>query len=328
MDKRDYYEILEVDKTASQEEIKKAYRRLSKKYHPDMGGDENTFKEINEANEVLSNPEKRSKYDRHGHNGDNFNAFEEFASMFRQQQIRTGSDLAIKIDLTLEQVFNPTKKTYTYRRYKNCTECNSNGGSNLKTCTNCHGTGSVIQTTNTPFGSMQNYHVCHACSGSGNVPEIICTACNGKGIILSEDSIEVMFPAGVYTGMSTSIQGKGNGIKSGIEGSLIIHINVLPHDKFVRNANDLNYKLKLTYPQLVLGDKVEIPTIEGTLIKITIPEFSRVGDNLRVKNKGMKFINSDVRGDMIVTLDIEIPSSITKEEKKLIENLKNLSDIN
>lgn len=332
MSKRDYYEVLGVSKTASQDEIKKAYRTLSKKNHPDVGGDEEAFKEINEANEILSNPEKRANYDAYGHEGkrgfDMFRGFDGFGDFnSHYQRVRMGNNISVRIYVTLEEVFKPVKRTYKYNRHKSCSLCNSKGGTDLKTCSNCGGNGIKISGVNTPFGYMSQQEICTVCSGTGTIPNVPCKECNGSGVILTEDSIDILFPAGIYDGMSISVEGKGNAIKDGSEGSLIIYVSVLPHKNFIRNDNNLLYKLKLTYPQFVLGDKIEVPTIDGNTIKITIPEFSKVNDRLRIKNKGLKVMSSETRGDMFIILDISMPESISKEEKKLIEDLKNLNNI-
>jgi molecular chaperone DnaJ len=340
MAKRDYYEILGITKEASEADIKKAYRKKAVEHHPDKGGDENLFKEVAEAYEVLSDPNKKQTYDTYGHEGPRqgfgssrgFDPFE----MFKQHFARSGSfnpfgqkrgqDLNLTIKLTLEEIFNGVNKRFKYRRNKSCDTCNGAGGTGRKTCQTCQGAGMIAEIINTPFGQIRNTATCPTCEGIGFVVETACNTCNSSGVISIEDTIDVTIPHGISDGMQMVLESKGQAIKNGIPGNLIINIMELPHDKFVRQGNDLKINVDLTYPQLILGDKVDIPTIEGTKIRITVPEYTKVGTNLKIPNKGLKQINTQFRGDMIVIINLNIPSKVSDEEKTLIEELKKFNE--
>lgn len=329
------YDLLGVDKNASQDEIKKAYRAKSKEHHPDKGGDEEMFKKISHAYESLSDPEKRSNYDRFGdtNNRSNFgfnddvfnNAFSSFRDHFgfNRRQTKKGENLNVIIKLTLEEIFNGTKKTFKYKRQDKCHDCNGEGGTGVTNCGVCHGTGTRVLAFQTNFGHMQQMVQCDACMGSGKKTEHACNTCNSSGTKTIEDSIELNIPAGITDGATFGMTGKGNAIKGGETGDLHMRIMELPHNKFVRMGNDLRYNLKLSYPQLVLGDKVEIDTIEGTKIRVSIPEYSKVGANLKIQNKGLKhYGNESIRGNLSLILDIDIPTSITDEQREIIQKLK------
>jgi molecular chaperone DnaJ len=340
MNKKDYYDILGINKNSNESEIKKAYRQLAKTKHPDVGGDENEFKEISEAYEVLSNPDKKKNYDMYGHNGrpaangfggmnmdDLFREFG-FANNFAQNRSRPrfGQDLRINIPLTLEEILNGTNKTIKYNRNAACTSCNSAGGHDINTCPTCHGQGSVVQHVRTPMGIMQTVEQCPSCYGLGTTYAVQCNICQGEGVQRGEQEISIDIPAGILDGNMLHYNGMGNAIKNGSAGKLIINITEVAHKTYVRNGNDIKYNLKLGYPQLVLGDKVEIPTIDGTSIKIHIPEYSKTGDNLRINGKGMKQVNSSTRGDMYVILDVDFPKKINDEERELLNNLKKVNE--
>lgn len=340
MNKRDYYEVLGVTKTASSDEIKKAYRKRSMETHPDRGGDENQFKEVAEAYEVLSDPAKKENYDMYGHNapkgqnwggGDPFDMFKNMFTNFsfggqQGQRQRRGNDLQLTVKLTLEEIFNGISKTFKYKRKSACNECSGIGGTGKKSCPTCNGAGIIAQVINTPFGQIRNATECHSCEGQGYIYEKICTGCGGQGIKDFDETIEVQIPHGVLSNMRMALSGKGNAIKNGTTGDLIVTFIEEPHQKFVRFENDLKLTIKATYPQLVLGDSIEIPTIEGGKIRIKIQPFTKVNDILRVQGKGMKPMNSFNRGDMLVNIDLLMPSTITDEEKELIINLKNLNE--
>lgn len=342
MSKKDYYEILGIPKDSSESDIKKAYRKLAKEKHPDMGGDEDEFKQIAEAYEVLSNPDKKRDYDTYGHNGkpmgggfgsnmdDLFRDFGfGFGNRFQQNRTRPkfGQDLRINIGLTLEEIYNGVSKTIKYNRNAACTSCNSAGGHDKTTCRTCQGQGIVIQHINTPMGVMQNVEPCPHCDGDGTTYAHVCNVCHGSGLQRGEQEITIDIPAGVHDGNMLQYHGMGNSIKNGSSGKLVVMITELTHKKFVRSVNDLKYNVKLTYPQLVLGDKIEVPTIEGTTIKVPVPEYSKLGDNLRINGKGMKHVNADARGDMYIVLDIDFPKEITDEERELLNNLKKINEI-
>lgn len=342
MGKRDYYEVLGIDKTASKDDIKKAYRKKAMEHHPDKGGDEGIFKEIVEAYETLSDDNKKANYDRYGHEGPRTNpfggggfdpfqeffnraGFNPFGGQFRSQT-RRGNDLNITVKITLEDVFNGVNKKFKYKRKETCNTCLGLGGTNESNCTRCNGSGVEVQIVNTPFGQIRNTAECSACEGTGKVYTTNCSTCNGEGVKEIEDVVEVDIPIGISDGMRMLIQGKGNAIKRGTIGDLIINIMVLTHDYFIRVGNDIKFNIKLSYPQLVLGDKVEIPIIEGSKIRILIPEFTKVNDQLKIQGKGLKDINTNLRGDMIVNIDLDMPNYISDEERQLIDKLKKLHE--
>lgn len=339
MSKKDYYDILGVNKSSNESEIKKAYRKLAKEKHPDVGGDENEFKEIAEAYEVLSNPDKKSDYDTYGHKGkpagggysqnmdDLFRDFG-FGGNFSQNRGRPrfGQDLRINIPLTLEEILNGTNKIIRYNRNGACASCNSSGGHDISTCPTCQGQGSVVQHIRTPMGIMQNIEICPSCHGQGTTYAIQCNTCQGNGVQRGEQEVSIDIPAGILDGNMLQYHGMGNAIKNGSAGKLIVNITEVAHKSYVRQGNDLKYSLKLKYPQLVLGDKVEIPTIDGTTIKISVPEHSKSGDNLRINNKGMKQMNTNNRGDMYIVLDVDFPKKISEEERELLNKLKNIEE--
>ena len=339
MSKKDYYDILGVNKSSNESEIKKAYRKLAKEKHPDVGGDENEFKEIAEAYEVLSNPDKKSDYDTYGHKGkpagggysqnmdDLFRDFG-FGGNFSQNRSRPmfGQDLRINIPLTLEEILNGTNKIIRYNRNGACTSCNGAGGHDISTCPTCHGQGSVVKHIRTPMGIMQSVETCPSCYGQGTTYAVECNVCQGNGVQRGEQEVSIDIPAGILDGNMLQYHGMGNAIKNGSAGKLIVNITEVAHKSYVRNGNDLKYSLKLKYPQLVLGDKVEIPTIDGTTIKINVPEHSKSGDNLRINNKGMKQMNTNARGDMYIVLDVDFPKKISEEERELLNKLKNIEE--
>jgi len=323
MSRKDYYQILGVTKEASVEEIKKAYRDLAKKWHPDKNPNnaeaEEKFKEISEAYETLSDSDKKHRYD----NNDRFSGFNfDFSGMGRQRHVRVGESIKLNLKLTLEEIFSGVKKSYKYKRKDSCSSCDGHGGSDSQTCPSCNGTGAVVQIFNTPVGQIRQAMECPTCNGSGQTYKDKCNVCNGEGVKLVDETIEVDIPYGVSDGTTFVMGGKGNAIKSGRHGDLYFVVNELPHHKFVRDGNNLKINLKLSYPQLVLGDKVEVETIDGGKIRVNIPEHSQVDTNLKIVGKGMTEFRSANRGDMIINLGINIPKKIDEETKELLEKLK------
>lgn len=339
MSKRDYYEVLGLKKGAQPDEIKKAYRKLAKEFHPDKNqGDkeaENKFKEISEAYEHLSDADKKAKYDRFGHNSGGVNMddiFSQFGDIFggrrqqQQQRVRVGGNMSLLLKLTQEEIFTGVKKTYKYTRNVSCNDCGGHGGIDVTDCADCNGTGMRTQVFQTPMGYVQQQTGCSSCDATGKKYKTACTSCGGKGLKNVEETIEVEVPAGVQEGMAFVMERKGHGVKSGIEGDLHIKIMELPHKIFTRNGADLKMTLKLNYHQLVLGDKVEIDTIEGGKIRMSIPEGSDVGSNLRVPFKGTKLYGKESRGDIIVTLGIDIPKNPNDKLKEAVIGLKEIID--
>ena len=343
---RDYYEILGLTKSATDKEIKKAYRKLAMKHHPDKGGDEKLFKEVSEANEILSNKEKKDNYDRYGHAGqrqtqgggfgggmsmeDLMNDINFGGGMggnpFGRQREKRGQDILFNIRITLEDVFNGTTKKLKYNRKAACSGCNGAGGTNEETCSSCSGNGFVIQQTRTPMGIMNSQITCHTCHGEGKKMKDTCNTCYGKGVDNKEEIININIPKGISEQESLQYAGMGNAIKRGTPGSLVIKATITSHKDFTRNGNDLKHHLKLSYSQLVIGSKVEVPTIEGGKIRVKIPEYSKVGDNLRINEKGLNNLRNNSRGAMIIILDIEMPTNIEGEELELVKKLKKLHE--
>lgn len=323
MSKKNYYEILGVTKESSSDDIKKAYRDLAKKWHPDKNPNnseaEEKFKDISEAYEILSDPEKKNRYD----NAERFSGFNfDFSGMGRQRPMRVGESIKLNVKLTLEEIFSGVKKTYKFKRKDICSSCDGHGGSDIITCPTCNGSGAVVQTFNTPIGYIRQAIECPDCNGSGQTYKNKCNVCNGDGVKLVDETVEIDVPHGVLEGATFIVGGKGHAIKSGRHGDLYFVINELPHHRFVRDGNNLKIKLNLSYPQLVLGDKVEVETIDGSKIRVNIPEQSQVDTNLKVVGKGMSQFKGSNRGDMIITLGINIPKKIDEETRDILERLK------
>ncbi len=350
--KRDYYEVLGVDKSADENTIKKAYRTLAKKYHPDMNpGDkeaEAKFKEVNEAYDVLSDPDKKAKYDQYGHaafdpssgmGGGGFGGFggfgdfgfdinDIFSSFFggssssrRNGPIR-GESVNVRMTLTFEEAFFGCKKEVKYRKAQKCSECGGSGaekGTSPKTCTACGGSGQVRVQTRTPFGIMQSSKTCETCRGTGKIIEKKCPKCSGNGIEVISKTLEVNIPAGIDDGQSIALRGQGNdGLNGGSAGDLNIIISVRPHPVFERDGYDLYCEIPITFAEATLGAEIDVPTMEGTQ-KLTIPEGTQTGAVFTLKNKGVTRINSKTRGNIYITVIIETPKSLTAEQRNLLQ---------
>ncbi|HRW62838.1 MAG TPA: molecular chaperone DnaJ, partial [Bacteroidales bacterium] len=364
MSKRDYYEILEVSKSATQEEIKKAYRKQAIKYHPDKNpGDKDAeakFKEAAEAYEILSNPDKRSRYDRYGHagvggasGGGGFGGgmtmediFENFGDIFgsafggsfggfsgfggfgssrqRGRRVNKGSNLRVKVSLTLKDIAYGVNKKIKVNKYVACDTCGGTGAkdaSSFHTCSTCHGTGQVTRVTSTFLGQMQTTSACPTCGGEGKTITNKCNTCFGEGIVKGTEVISLDIPAGVAEGMQLSVSGKGNAARrGGINGDLIVLIQEEKHPELVRDGNDLIHGLYLTFAQAALGDTVEIPTVDGK-VKIKIDAGTQPGKILRLRGKGLPEVNGYGKGDLLVNINVWVPKNLTKEEQKLIEQL-------
>ena len=361
MAKRDYYEVLGVDKNASANDIKKAYRKLAIQYHPDKNpGDkeaEEKFKEAAEAYGVLSDPDKKARYDQFGFEGlggaggaggfsgagmDINDIFSMFGDIFggrggfggfsgfggggssRPAKFR-GSDQRVKVKLTLQEIANGVTKKFKLKKYVPCTHCNGSGAENgaVETCPECKGTGRVVRTQQSIFGMMQTEVACPHCNGQGKVIKNKCKHCNGDGIVMGEEIVEVNIPAGVYEGMQLSMRGKGNaGKHNGIPGDLLILVEEEKHPTLVRDENDLIYSLLLDIPTATLGGFAEIPTIDGKA-KVTIDPGTQPGKVLRLRGKGLPSLNGYGKGDIVVNISVYIPETLSKEEKKRIEEFRN-----
>lgn len=357
MAKRDYYEVLEVGKESAAEEIKKAYRKQALRYHPDKNpGDkaaEEKFKEAAEAYEVLSNTEKRQKYDRFGHAGlgnaagggyggysmnmedifshfgDIFGGFSGFGqSRGSSRRVNRGSNLRIKVKLTLEEISKGVEKKIKVDKYVTCSTCSGSGardGSSYQTCSTCRGAGNVTRVTNTFLGQMQTSSTCPACGGEGQTIANKCDKCMGHGIVKENELLTIDIPAGVEAGMQLSFSGKGNaGARSGIPGDLIVLIEELPHPELVRDGRNLLYDHYVSIPDAILGTTSEVPTLEGKA-RIKIPEGTQGGKVFRLKGKGLPGVNNYNRGDLLVNINVWTPQSLTKEEKKMLDQLRQSS---
>jgi molecular chaperone DnaJ len=356
MAKRDYYEILEVQKSASKEEIKKAYRQKALQYHPDKNpGDkaaEEKFKEAAEAYEILSDDNKKARYDQFGHAGvsgasgfsgggmsmdDIFSHFGDiFADMSgfgfssfggsRRQSPRMsrGSNLRVKVKLSLQEIAQGTEKKLKLKKYITCKSCGgtgAEGNSGHSTCTACNGTGQVTRIANTILGRMQTSSLCNNCGGSGKVITRKCTACYGEGIVQDEDMVTVKIPAGVTEGMQLNVSGRGNAARrGGINGDLIVVIEEEPNAELMRDGNDLIYPLFVSISDATLGTTVEIPTIDGK-VKIKVEQGTQPGKILRLRGKGIPEVNGYGRGDLLVTVNVWIPREISREERSILEKL-------
>jgi len=357
MTKRDYYEILGVSKSASKDEIKKAYRKQALKFHPDKNpGDkeaEEKFKEAAEAYEVLSNDEKRGRYDRFGHAGlggagngfggggmtvedifssfgdifgDAFGGFGGFSSGGRRsRKVNKGSNLRVKVKLNLQEVANGTEKKLKVKKYAACSSCNGTGAADSKSysdCPTCHGSGHVSRITNTLLGQMQTTSVCPTCGGEGKSITKKCHVCYGEGIVEKEDIIKINIPAGVAKGMQMTVSGKGNAPRrGGVDGDLLVVIDEEEHDELMREGNDIIYNLFISIPDAITGTNVEVPTIEGQ-VKIKIEPGTQPGKILRLRGKGLPEVNGYGRGDLLVNVNVWIPKSLSKEDMRVIEKLK------
>jgi molecular chaperone DnaJ len=334
MSKRDYYEVLELTKPSTSDEIKKKYRKLAMTHHPDKGGDEAIFKEIVEAYEVLSDKDKKAKYDKYGHEGPQQQFGHDAMSEFLRrngfarngQRIAKGSNMNLTVKLTLEEIYGGVTKKFKYVRKVECSGCDNKGGTGAKQCDSCQGSGMVIEVITTPFGQIRNATECNSCGGQGTTYETMCNTCAGEGVVDKEELIDVNVPSGVIDNMMFGMEGKGNAVKNGVAGDLIITIIELRHDKFVRNGNDIKIKVPLNYYQLILGDKTEIQTIDGGKIRVTINKFTKVNEILRVQGKGLKHLNSDTRGDMLLEIDLIVDDKISDKEIEIIKELKNIKE--
>ena len=352
MEKRDYYEVLGVSKSADATEIKKAYRKLALKYHPDKNpGDkeaEEKFKEAAEAYDVLSNEEKRRRYDQFGHAGvggagqggfgggmsmddifsqfgDIFGSFGGFGGGRSARRVNRGTNLRVKVKMNLQEIATGIEKKIKVKKYVACQHCNGTGakdGKSYSTCSTCKGSGQVTRVQNTILGAMQTTSTCPTCEGEGKIINEKCTFCNGEGVLMSEEVISINIPAGVGEGMQLSLSGKGNAARrGGVNGDLIVLIEEEEHPELVRDGNDLLYNVFIGYPEAVLGETVEIPTIEGK-VKVKIEAGTQPGKILRLRGKGLPDVNGYGKGDLLAKVNVWIPKNLSKDEKKLVEKMK------
>jgi molecular chaperone DnaJ len=358
MSKRDYYEILGVGKTASAEEIKKAYRKVAMQYHPDRNpGDKTTeekFKEAAEAYEVLSDTDKRAQYDRFGHAGVSGNGrghapnmediFSQFGDIFGEdifgsffgggggnrtrggQRARgtRGSNLRIKLKLNYEEIAKGVTKNIKVKKYVGCNTCGGSGAKDkgsVQNCSTCGGSGQVRKVTSTFLGQMQTVTTCPACNGEGSTITAKCADCKGEGRIYGEETVSIDIPAGVQEGMQLNVSGKGNaGERGGMPGDLVILIEEEPHKELQREGLNVAYELHISFPDAVFGTQVEVPTIDGRA-KIKIPAGTQSGKVFRLKGKGFPTVNSYEKGDQLVHVNIWTPQNLSNEERSMLEKM-------
>lgn len=363
--KKDYYEILGVSREASADDIKKAYRTLTRKYHPDANpGDkeaEAKYKEINEANEVLSDPKKRAQYDQFGYVGDvppegfgGFGGFRGQGQTFTQEDIgdlfgnlfgggfggrrrsanpnapRRGADLEATVRLTLEEAYRGVTRKLEIPRLDTCRRCGGSGaepGSSVNVCPTCHGSGQIFQVVNTPFGQMQQSGTCPTCRGKGKTVDKVCTECRGKGRVRRTATVDVKIPAGADNGMRLRVSSKGEaGVNGGPSGDLFILTEVMPDARFTRRDDDLNTTVEITFPQAALGCEVKVETFDG-IEKLDIPAGTQAGSKLRIRGRGMPRLKTKGNGDMNILVKIKVPRTLTQKERKLLKELAKESGV-
>ena len=363
MAKRDYYEVLGVDKTATENEIKIAYRKLAIKYHPDRNPGnaeaEEKFKEAAEAYDVLHDPQKRQQYDQFGFNapgggfnggggfgggfsmddifsmfgdvfgghGGGFSGFSGFGGGAQHAQYR-GSDLRLKVRLTLQEIATGVTKKFKVKKDVPCSHCHGSGsedGSGTSTCPTCQGRGVVVKTVHTMLGMMQTQTECPTCHGEGTIIKNKCHECGGTGVTKGEEVVEIKIPAGVAEGMIVNVPGKGNaGQRNGVNGDIQVYIEEIASDTFVRDGQDVIYNLLLDFPTAALGGEVSIPTIDGSKVKVKIEPGTQPGKTLRLRGKGLPQVPGygSGQGDLVVNISVYVPKELSKEEHKTIEELR------
>ena len=357
MAKRDYYEVLEVSRSASDAEIKKAYRQKAIQFHPDKNPGDHTaeekFKEAAEAYEVLSDPEKRKRYDQFGHAGVNGQGgggfgggmsmddiFSNFGDIFGSafggafggfggqssggRRVNKGSNLRIKVSLTLEDIAKGTHKKIKVTKYVPCDTCSGTGAKNsssFHTCSTCNGQGQVRRVTNTFLGQMQTTTTCPTCGGEGRTISEKCTVCHGDRILKGEEIVDINIPAGVTEGMVMTMSGKGNAAaRGGIPGDLLIQVDEIPHPELQRDGINLLYEHYISLPEAALGTTIEIPTVDGKA-KVKIEAGTQGGKVLRLRGKGLPEVNGYNKGDLLVNVNVWTPRTLTSDEKKILEKL-------
>lgn len=350
MAKRDYYEVLGVSKNATEDEIKKAYRTLAKKYHPDVSKEENAaekFKEVQEAYEVLSDPVKREQYDQFGHQGANFgsgfgSAFDGFnfggfggfedilSSMFGGGSTRStkrsnrGADLRTRITITFEEAAFGVEKELQINKYETCSTCSGLGAeskNDVSVCPNCRGRGRVIIEQNTFFGRVQTETTCSTCNGSGEIIKNKCKSCGGEGRVKKLSKIRVKIPSGIDDGQGFKLTGHGEaGVKGGPRGDLYVSVTVKPHEIFIRDGLDIILELPITFTQAALGDNVEVPTLTGN-VNLKIPAGTQTGTKFKLSNKGIHNERTGRTGHQYVIVNVVTPTKLTNEQKELFKKI-------
>jgi len=355
----DYYQILGISKNASPEEVRNAYHKLARKYHPHKGGDEKKFKEINEAYQILSDKEKRAQYDSFGQvfeGGGPETGFDfswawgkpgfDFGSDFgemggleemmeeifgfgpqkRKRDLKRGKDIKIDLEIPLEATLKDQEKEITLYKQIICSRCQGKGaepGTKIKECFSCRGTGQVQQIRKTFFGSFTRYTICPECKGEGYLPEKPCNVCRGEGRVMGEEKIKIFIPAGIDNNQGLKIKEGGDaGRMGGKKGDLYVRILIKPHPIFERKGDDLLLKTSISFSQAVLGDEIEIPTLEGKKFLLKVPTGTQSGKILRISGKGIPHFSGYGKGNLYLELEIKTPKKLTKKQKELLEKLK------
>jgi molecular chaperone DnaJ len=338
----DYYDILGVQKNASQDEIKKAFRKKAVEHHPDKGGDENKFKEVSEAYDILSDNEKRQSYDRYGSGGNPFagagggfdmnDIFSQFGDIFggrwggnNRRQVRKGSSLRVQIQVTLEEVLKGAQKKVKFKRQKPCGGCNGKGGDQLKNCLACGGSGNRSITQQTPFGVMSQVVTCNNCAGSGKIVANPCKSCNGNATKLEDDIVDINLPRGVANGMTLTMEGMGNHVRDGVPGDLQIVIEEIRHSRIRREGNDLHIDEWISIPEAVLGSRKSIPVIDGQ-VNIEIAPGCESGKVYTFSGKGAPILNQNGQvygsGSLYIKVNVKIPKNISERERQIYRTLQ------
>lgn len=354
---KDYYKTLGVDKKASKDDIKKAFRNLAHKYHPDKGGDAEKFKEINEAYSVLSDDSKRAQYDQFGSNGPQFGSagsgfggfegfdFGGFSGGFggqsgsfefdlgdifgdvfgggsKKTKTKKGKDISIDIEISFEESIFGVEKEVLLHKTSICDNCDGSGGekgTSMETCITCNGNGTIREIKQSFFGQFESMKTCHKCNGKGKVPKTKCSVCKGEGVFKKQSNIKIKIPAGIDNGEMLRLKGAGEAISGGISGDLYIKIHIQKHSQFVKDGNDLFMNLNIKITDALLGAEYIIKTLDGD-IKLHIPEGIQSGEYLKIRGKGVPY--GSKRGDILIKIIIKIPNKISKDIKKKIEDLR------